>query len=442
MTQNNKNILSNNESSYTQENFDSVCIPHNVAELLKDFNNPSSTSSDIDPYSQSQPLAHEIDTAMSAENMSEWGILYPCDMVSHYETNETIHSNSIVLNDKVMAHLNNNPQSGTLLDREHQERTADILEHALEPGAYGSFSHFGTQTGITTETIHVGRRISNDGSFSNELHVKDYLKQILLPVDSFAESEVSTDITGMDLSPFDYMTQDLSSQNAEENTLDTDAVNIVDDFYFLQVDEMLQNSYETFMTPQNYSMDLDNFPLEHGTTHSLAFASHEDTIKTNFFSFYDEKSNVSDTIMWDSPCDSFDIYGTSFLDDNMDYWDEFNIEKDWVDLSFYLDKGYTFEIISERNDSIIAIKNTDGTIIQTVNLKNTKVEYSLINAMQEHIQNPISDNTLSFGKCFGIFAIDSTEPWFSKIYGRPDPIEFLRLQEELQKFKIFFEDHE
>lgn len=436
------------------QHYDAVRIPHNVAELFKDFNKNMLEL-------QAEAQQHSHDNKIESENLARQDLAQysaqqatnkrknkihptiareprPQEIDSHdyimqsQGTGKIDNYGAIILNENTLANLYGGALGGGVYSNTaSQEHMDDVLAHALDPSVYGTFSHSNSHHGIVTGSSYPNR---NKNPYYNlqliDGEVKKYLSQIILPSDSLADITAPSDLDKIT----DVSAEQLNLHSSKNFAHPTD---ILEDSSLghieqdsLSIEEILQIPYEQqFITPVNLSpSDREKAKLELATLE-------EKMVKTDFFNLYDEKESAQDNIMWDSSHDSIAIYGTHVFDDSMDCWADFDIETDWIDISFFLGHEYTFEVVNGNHGSTIVIKNAQGVVVQGMTVANGELSYPLVYAMLQHIRNPLLEEILSLGERFGIFAIDDRTPWFSRLCERPNATEFFTLQQRLQEIQ-------
>jgi len=416
---------------------------------------------------KSEPAhTHDMD-----QKVSEWDSRSSQGEEPDCDTNKTANDGSIVLDERVLASLNDISQNGIAQSDApqsdtYQDNMDGTLSDALDLTAFiGSF-----QPQVYEATVegaykarHKNRGVNyyaNSPAMENALEAS--FADIILADDSLTVTALAQDMNEDVSTPTaDFASSSSSSssspspssgensgENSTKKSLDDSIENSTfpmgEDLSNLSIERILQTPHEN----QSFSnLDMNgmnassvNFSVNASVTHPIhsscvlpSFLGVEtDFVETDFFSLYSEKEDAKQNIMWETSHDSIGRWGNHFFDDSMDCWADFNIDTDWVDISIYLEKGHVFEIVNRNTDKIIVIKNEQGIIVQGLILINSRVSYPVVYVMQEHIRHPACDDILSLGARFGIFALESEEPWFGPSYEPPSPVESLALQQKIQ----------
>ena len=388
---------------------------------------------------------------------------------------------SIVLNELAFANIMNNHTPDKQNQDDLTHALTNTLAHALEPDAYGAFSESQNKGELILYSGKSRKRKINPymSSTSEDDSLMDRLSHLALPVESFevinlagllgtelgADGGIDVGIDGVENSVFPQNTQ---SQVRTEKAMSTESsfpehmLPMLGDLNSICIDHILQAPQRFWEgavpsavpgvvpsampgamkegcapldSPLDSSLDLSldssfgSF-LDAENSHSI---KEDCLLKTDFFELYFEKGNAKNNTMWDSSYDARDMGESITYAENNDFWATFDMETDWIDISFSLGKEFTFEVINDEADSVIVIKNGSGHLIQGLTVLTTKLDDALVYGMQEHIKNPLLGDILSLGARFGIFSISDNEPWFSSLRERPDATSFLRSQQVLEQ---------
>ncbi len=412
------------------QNLGSIVIPQNIGDLFKDFN-----PADI-PVTETQTGQQNYDDEIDT-SVGNFG--------------------SIVLDHRALSNLAEaDYDSGQVAD--------DILAAAFSGDRISSLAKdFGY---LNTNTIGRRRRRRSNPYTGNSQHgesLEDLLSHLHLPADSLEELQAdnnSSRIIGAELQnssgttdqkaslfKHNFPQQEQTSHISVEDILNIprmdDSAFSGDDFDLskladadnatpdgnaaLQVQNMAAK-VQSGLTPSSY-----NTPLTGGPDYLEGFL-YEDMVPTSFFDLYDDPHHIQASPMWGHGSElrtPFAHEEPSLNEHYLHIWDDFDIEKDWIDISDVIAPDYTIEVLQGERTTAIIIKSPQGVVTQGLTVASPEITLPFVDAMTEHITNPYLDDILSLGARYGVFAIDSQEKWFSKTEEKLDISKFSEAQRQL-----------
>ncbi len=401
------------------QNFGSIIIPQNVEQIFKDNNN------NLDVFN----------------NTSE---------KTPPPQRTTLDYDSVILNSHAIERLMQSEKSNANIEYD------ELLSSAMSP-EHISYMVKDKNSVLTHSPFSRRRRRGINPYMDNSANssLEQLLSHIHLPADSLAESSENITKYSEPKPSFNENSFDFIKGQEHFNNYMTglglgfnampmnEILNIPkkNDYKFEEFLDYSQNSndyqigYSATKLEVNLANNTDILNIEHSDFPDyLQGFRYENMVPHEFFKFYIDPEHSKNSVMWDHNDDlNCELLTANYSDfqANFDLWENFDLEHDWIDLTFALADNYTIDVFEGDFTSSIIIKNANEQIVQGITINNKHITYELVQSMQEHITNPYSSDLLSFGKRFGIFSVDSKESWFSGKVAKLGIIEFVDAQNKI-----------